>query len=118
MMLIGLRSGTFFLIDSFLTPSKIFMKITQVHTLCCIFVTFFICRDVFDEKWFVTCKSFNCILDRLVNRHLQTWTEEKTRMFGEGAIGAKKKAESNDLLNAQFIIDCTMKYADMVIESE
>lgn len=39
-------------------------------------------------------------------------------MFGEGSAGAKKKAESNDLLNARFIVDCTMKYADKVIESE
>ena len=77
-----------------------------------------ICRDIFDEKWFVTCKNFDSILDRLIKRHLQTWTEEKTRMFGEGAVGAKKKAESNDLLNAQFIVECTMKYADTVIESE
>ena len=77
-----------------------------------------ICRDIFDEKWFVTCKNFDSILDRLIKRHLQTWTEEKTRMFGEGAVGAKKKAESNDLLNAQFIVECTMKYADSVIESE
>ena len=57
------------------------------------------------------------IIDRLIKRHLETWSEEKAKMFGPGEQGAKKKAEANDLLNARYIVDNSMKYADKIIQS-
>jgi hypothetical protein len=38
-------------------------------------------------------------------------------MWGAGEEGAKMKAEANDLLNAQFIVENTMKYANKIIYS-
>jgi hypothetical protein len=59
----------------------------------------------------------NDITNRLIKRHLETWSEEKTKMWGSGEEGARRKAESNDILNAQYIVDNSMKYADKIIYS-
>lgn len=59
---------------------------------------------LFDERWFIRCESLEIQRERLISRHLETWTEEKTKMFGEGKCGgAAKKADTNDVLNAQFV---------------
>ena len=73
-------------------------------------------RDVFDECWFIRCVSPEGQRQRLVRRHLETWTEEKTRMWGVGEEGAARKADANDVLNAKFVED-HQKYADLVIDS-
>ena len=52
----------------------------------------------------------------MIKRHLQTWSEEKTRMWGAGEEGAARKADANDVLNAEFI-EKSAKYADKIIES-
>lgn len=54
---------------------------------------------------------------RLIARHLETWTEEKTRMWGEGEEGAARKADANDVLNARFVEESSRKYADLVVQS-
>jgi hypothetical protein len=54
--------------------------------------------------------------DRLVKRHLETWTEEKTLMFGAGEEGAARKADANDVINA-IHVDKSRKYADRIIIS-
>jgi hypothetical protein len=64
---------------------------------------------VFDEKWFMSCESESIQRSRLIHRHLQTWTAEKTAMWGEGEEGAAKKADSNDILNAAFV-DSVSRY--------
>ncbi|EJK52527.1 hypothetical protein THAOC_28182, partial [Thalassiosira oceanica] len=56
--------------------------------------------------------------ERLVKRHLETWSVEKTRMFGEGEVGAGVKADSNDMLNLLWIDDMSRKHADLIIDSE
>ena len=56
-------------------------------------------------------------LNRLIKRHLETWSTEKTRLFGEGAEGARKKAESNDMLNAVMIEQWSKPFADRIIVS-
>ena len=71
---------------------------------------------LFDEKWFISCADFEAQRQRLISRHLETWSEEKTRIFGPGAEGAARKADSNDVLNAQFI-EQSKSYADRVIVS-
>jgi len=74
-------------------------------------------RDVFDEKWFISCADLAGQRERLVKRHLETWTDEKTAMWGPGREGAAKKADSNDVLNAEFVERTSKKWADRVIIS-
>ncbi|KAL7485140.1 hypothetical protein ACHAW6_010743 [Cyclotella cf. meneghiniana] len=74
-------------------------------------------REVFDECWYVACKSLQEQRRRLVHRHLETWTEEKTKMWGEGEEGAGKKADSNDMPNAEWVEKMSRKFADLVVES-
>jgi hypothetical protein len=48
---------------------------------------------------------------------LETWTDEKTKIWGaDGREGAARKADANDVINAQFI-ETTKKFADLIIES-
>ena len=68
------------------------------------------------SQWYVSCGSIEVQRTRLIQRHLETWSEEKTRMWGEGEVGASKKADANDVLNAQYIVQ-SAKYADTIIES-
>ena len=74
-------------------------------------------NGVFDETWYVHCQSRNEVRERLVRRHLETWTDEKTRMFGEGAMGAGVKADMNDMMNLDWIEAMSRKHANYVIES-
>ncbi|KAL3808870.1 hypothetical protein ACHAXA_004157 [Cyclostephanos tholiformis] len=74
-------------------------------------------NGVFDETWYVTCKSLTDQRRRLVRRHLETWTDEKTGMFGEGEAGAGAKADFNDMKNLAWIEEMSRKHADYVIES-
>ena len=73
---------------------------------------------VFDETWYIACRSLDDQRERLVKRHLETWSDEKTRMFGEGEVGAGAKADSNDMLNLVWIDDMSRKHADLIIDSE
>lgn len=74
-------------------------------------------KDVrFDEKWFVECTSMEEQRERLINRHLETWTDEKTKMFGAaGREGAAIKADSNDALNAEWVANASKEHADLRI---
>lgn len=73
-------------------------------------------QSLFDEKWFIACASQEEQRQRLIRRHMETWTPEKTKMFGAGEAGAAVKADSNDVMNAQFV-DTHRKYADRIIIS-
>jgi pantothenate kinase len=73
-------------------------------------------QDMFEEKWFISCSELEKQRQRLIKRHLETWTTEKESMWGVGVLGAAKKADSNDVLNAQFV-DSHRKYADLIVES-
>lgn len=74
-------------------------------------------NNVFDETWYIACKSLEEQRERLVKRHLETWSDEKTKMWGEGAKGAGAKADANDMLNLEWIEKMSRHYADLVIES-
>jgi pantothenate kinase len=74
-------------------------------------------NNVFDETWYISCKSLAEQRERLVRRHLETWSDEKTRMFGAGEVGAGAKADANDMLNLEWIQEMSLKHADYVIES-
>ncbi len=63
---------------------------------------------LFREKWYLSCESSSQQRQRLVLRHLETWTSEKEKLFGPGEEGAGRKADSNDMLNA---INCERRKA-------
>lgn len=72
---------------------------------------------VFDETWYIACKSLDEQRERLVQRHLETWSDEKSRMWGAGELGAGKKADANDMLNLEWIEEMSREHADLIIES-
>ena len=72
---------------------------------------------VFDEKWYVVCESLDVQRERLVERHLETWSDEKTRQFGAGRDGAALKADDNDMKNVRTIEENSREHADRVILS-
>jgi hypothetical protein len=73
-------------------------------------------RELFDERWYLSCASMEDQRQRLIKRHLETWSDDKTRMWGPGEAGAAAKADANDMLNAQYIAT-TEQYADLAIVS-
>lgn len=74
-------------------------------------------RHLFAETWYIACPDLSKQRDRLIKRHLETWSEEKTRMWGPGEVGAAAKADANDVLNAQMIEAGSRKHADRIIIS-
>ena len=74
-------------------------------------------KGIFDETWYIECKSINDQRERLVKRHLETWSDTKTQMFGEGEEGAGRKSDLNDMLNLVWIEEKSKHHADYVIES-
>ena len=76
-------------------------------------------EPLFDEKWFISCSTLESQRIRLIRRHFETWTEEKTKIWGDGeSVGAARKADSNDMLNVEYIERTSKKYADKVIISK
>ena len=74
-------------------------------------------QGVFDETWYVACSSVEEQRERLIKRHLETWSDEKSRMWGEGWSGAAKKADANDMKNAVWVDAMSREHADMIITS-
>lgn len=74
-------------------------------------------NNIFDETWFISCKNLADQRERLVRRHLETWSDEKTKMWGSGEQGAGAKADANDMLNLVWIDEMSKGYADLTIES-
>ena len=56
--------------------------------------------------------------DRVVERHLETWTDEKTAAGGAATAreGAEKRADANDVPNAYLAERCRA-CADLEVES-
>jgi pantothenate kinase len=44
-------------------------------------------QALFNEKWYISCSSMDKQRKRLMKRHLETWTPEKARMWGQGEVG-------------------------------
>ena len=73
----------------------------------------------FDESWFVRpAGGVPEQRDRVVERHLETWTDEKTAAWGAATAreGAEKRADSNDVPNA-YLVDRCRGFADLEVES-
>ena len=73
----------------------------------------------FDESWFV--RPPGGVLEqrhRVVERHLETWTEAKTAAWGAATAreGAAKRADSNDVPNARLVDRCR-GFAHLELES-
>lgn len=75
--------------------------------------------DLFDERWFVA-PSGGVVEQRrrLIARHLETWTDAKTTMFGASTPedGAARRTDANDLRNA-LLVDRCRPFADLVVDS-
>jgi len=74
---------------------------------------------LFDERWFVSPKGgVEEQRRRLIDRHLETWTDAKTALFKSKTAkdGAAKRADMNDVLNAR-VVDACREHADVAIES-
>merc|ERR1711976_1103159 len=71
-------------------------------------------QAIWDETWYVYAPD-DIVMERLTNRHLENWTEEKSALWGEGRKGAKKKALANDFINAKWIEKNSKNYVDFVI---
>lgn len=74
-------------------------------------------NGLFDETWYLSCPDMEQQRQRLIKRHLETWSDEKTRLWGAGEEGAAKKADANDVINALFVDKSSRKHADKVIVS-
>lgn len=74
-------------------------------------------ENLLDEAWYISCESLDDQRQRLVKRHLETWSEEKTKMWGAGEKGAGAKADANDMQNLLWIESMSKEYADLVIKS-
>lgn len=75
--------------------------------------------SLFDETWFVAPPDgVEEQRRRLVERHLETWTPEKTVSWEAASDreGATKRTDFNDIPNAIFVEKCR-SYADLVIDS-
>eukprot|EP00965_Chrysotila_dentata_P026250 870358-Pleurochrysis_carterae.AAC.3 len=73
-------------------------------------------EELWDERWYVSCASAAEQRERLINRHLETWNDEKSARWGEGRIGAAARADANDVKNME-IIAASAPFADLLIES-
>ena len=71
---------------------------------------------LWDERWFIRCADAAAQRERLIRRHLETWSDEKARRWGAGETGAAARADANDVLNMELINPCEPK-ADRVIVS-
>lgn len=75
--------------------------------------------DVFDEKWFVSPRGgIDEQRERLILRHLETWTDAKTEAWGaaDRREGATKRTDFNDVPNAH-LVQKTRHHADLQIET-
>merc|ERR1712157_650087 len=71
-------------------------------------------RDVFDECWLLKSLSEEMQRERLIERHLRSWSREKAELWGAGRFGAAAKVEANDIPNLK-IVEGTSGNADRII---
>lgn len=77
------------------------------------------CLELFDKSWFICTESIEVQRQRLIERHLQTWTEEKTQQWGgmTAREAATRRADYNDVKNAILVNRCK-EYSDLIIQSQ
>lgn len=75
--------------------------------------------DIFDEKWFVSPRGgIQEQRERLIRRHLETWTDAKTEYWGAASDreGAAKRTDFNDVPNAH-LVQQTQNRADLQVDT-
>lgn len=100
-------------------PDKVILKNT--HKIVLVEGLYLLWKDeypdlynLWDERWFIQCPSREEQIERLVRRSLKTWSEAKTKLWGAGEEGARKRVEFNDIPNMDVVQSC-QQYADEVI---
>ena len=74
------------------------------------------CMELWDERWFIKCADPAVQRRRLIQRHLETWNDEKASRWGAGEQGAAARADANDVLNME-LIAASEREAERIIES-
>ena len=52
--------------------------------------------ELWDETWFIKCADASAQRQRLIMRHLETWTDEKARRWGSGEEGAAARTRAQE----------------------
>eukprot|EP00547_Thalassionema_nitzschioides_P005562 CAMPEP_0194208948 /NCGR_PEP_ID=MMETSP0156-20130528/7246_1 /TAXON_ID=33649 /ORGANISM="Thalassionema nitzschioides, Strain L26-B" /LENGTH=242 /DNA_ID=CAMNT_0038936019 /DNA_START=117 /DNA_END=845 /DNA_ORIENTATION=+ len=71
--------------------------------------------DLWDECWFVKCPTQEEQIERLVQRSLKTWSEVKTKLWGVGEEGARKRVEYNDVPNMDIVQHCQQNADEIIL---
>jgi pantothenate kinase len=74
-------------------------------------------QSLWDDTWFIDA-SEHVLRQRLVSRHLATWTAAKEARFGLGRVGALAKIESSDLKNAQWVYQMSRHHAALIVSND
>ena len=70
--------------------------------------------ELWDDRWLLDVPE-EVVRERLVERHLQNWSEEKVATWGAGREGAEKKTNSADLPRTRFIADNSKGHCDVAM---
>lgn len=73
-------------------------------------------KEIWDDRWYIHVPE-DIVTERLIARHLETWTDEKTKRFGPGREGALKKCEMSDLKNSRWIETHCRPFADLIVHN-
>lgn len=73
-------------------------------------------ESIWDDKWYISVQE-DVVMERLVNRHLERWNEEKQKLWGDGRAGAMRKVAASDLKNYRWIEGTSRSHADLIIEN-
>jgi pantothenate kinase len=75
-------------------------------------------QELWDDTWFIDV-SMEETKQRLITRHLKTWNDQKTKYWGgDDEAAAARKAEANDLKNADFVRKHSLPFANLIINNE
>jgi len=75
-------------------------------------------KDLWDDKWFIEV-SMEETKNRLIQRHLKTWDDRKTKYWGgNDEAAAARKAEANDMKNAEFVLEHSLQFANLIVVNE
>mmetsp|Transcript_29250 Transcript_29250/g.41405 ORF Transcript_29250/g.41405 Transcript_29250/m.41405 type:complete len:308 (-) Transcript_29250:18-941(-) len=71
-------------------------------------------KRLWDDKWFVKCSVRETQRQRLIQRTMETWTEQKDIMWGVGETGAAARVDFNDVKNMDYVAPC-QDFANLLI---
>lgn len=74
-------------------------------------------KAIWDDAWLIDVPEA-ILKERLVGRHLRTWTAVKEARFGKGRRGAEAKTESSDLKHARWIYRTSRSHANLIIRND